>query len=347
MDIDVKQALIDVIVSENNNDGNKLSEWTDLDIDFSQTEISLYRLDYEKLDPLISPEIIASTSFTNDTDSLITQRFSDRRTTTTTASWSLDHTINLSLTASASASFVLSASVTASTSISFREQQSGTTSQSQEWSWDASVPVPPRSRVEVNILVQKATYSPRFTAILLIDKSLILRGNLNGKARAIMVIPGLTAGITIEKYSFLSVFLDTSPNAPPDAWRHNMSALKLTLSGRFNGVVGVNKIVTAKQFPINSGEQVALTILPSRAPAAMQVDKIADGPTIGPSDGVTYSILSTREDRRATPLCGYNDIGVPNTGVYRIESRLYTEYRTGSLVRTWQEDAETFVRCED
>jgi hypothetical protein len=31
--------------------------------------------------------------------------------------------------------------------------------------------------------------------------------------------------------------------------------------------------------------------------------------------------------------------------VFRIESRFYSEYNNGRLVRTWSQEAEVFVRC--
>jgi hypothetical protein len=68
--------------------------------------------------------------------------------------------------------------------------------------------------------------------------------------------------------------------------------------------------------------------------------------TIGPANGVSYRVISAHEVvKMDAGRCGYHDLSLPNGGVFRIESRFYSEYNNGRLVRTWSQEAEVFVRC--
>lgn len=69
---------------------------------------------------------------------------------------------------------------------------------------------------------------------------------------------------------------------------------------------------------------------------------------IGQPDGIYYEVIATREESRSdASRCGFNDLSLPNIGIYQIETRGYKEYRNGELVRSWQDDVENFVRCMD
>ena len=71
----------------------------------------------------------------------------------------------------------------------------------------------------------------------------------------------------------------------------------------------------------------------------------ASGATIGPPDGISYTITSTSQARRMSAACGFNDFGVPNGADYLVERRHYEQYANGDLVRAWDEDFETFLSC--
>ena len=71
------------------------------------------------------------------------------------------------------------------------------------------------------------------------------------------------------------------------------------------------------------------------------------GDTIGPADGVSYQVVSSHEELQSTAECGFNDLGVPNNGIFMVETRDYTEYENGVLVKTWTEDVSTLSRCSD
>jgi hypothetical protein len=76
------------------------------------------------------------------------------------------------------------------------------------------------------------------------------------------------------------------------------------------------------------------------------VEEINMPSEIGPPKGISYTILSSKEITRATPACGYNDLGVvPNEGVFKVELRKYEEWIDQKLARTWTEKKEEFLRC--
>jgi len=72
---------------------------------------------------------------------------------------------------------------------------------------------------------------------------------------------------------------------------------------------------------------------------------LEDGPVIGPPDGTSYEILYTNEVAKPSIACGFNDIGVPNTGIYTVEARQYRTYVNGKLVSQHQEFVEVFKSC--
>ena len=69
------------------------------------------------------------------------------------------------------------------------------------------------------------------------------------------------------------------------------------------------------------------------------------GATVGPADGIIYTVLGSREVTRPAIECGFNDIGAGNPGVFSVENRAYSEYLHGTILRSWSEDVETFLRC--
>ena len=62
-------------------------------------------------------------------------------------------------------------------------------------------------------------------------------------------------------------------------------------------------------------------------------------------DGVHYRIDKVQKIHKQTTNCGYNDLGVPNLGLFMRQFRTYFEYRGGRIVRTWSRTHDRFVRC--
>ncbi|MEO8180636.1 MAG: hypothetical protein ABI895_17510 [Deltaproteobacteria bacterium] len=89
--------------------------------------------------------------------------------------------------------------------------------------------------------------------------------------------------------------------------------------------------------------RIALTLLVSGVAVAED-----DGPKIGKCEGTTYEVLSSRETVGPDSVrCGTH--GETPTGVnarFKVELRAYTECKDGSVVKTWRDTVEEFVRCE-
>jgi hypothetical protein len=68
-------------------------------------------------------------------------------------------------------------------------------------------------------------------------------------------------------------------------------------------------------------------------------------PVIGVPDGIRYEVLYVTSTYKATPLCGFNDLGIMNTGIFMVECRQYTNYVNGVPAAQWQELVETFSSC--
>lgn len=74
---------------------------------------------------------------------------------------------------------------------------------------------------------------------------------------------------------------------------------------------------------------------------------LESGSTIDPPDGTRHSVLYTTQEFRMTPLCPFNDAGLPGTGIFDVEHRLYTEHANGVLIRSWEEKVERFTGCRN
>lgn len=80
--------------------------------------------------------------------------------------------------------------------------------------------------------------------------------------------------------------------------------------------------------------------LGSRRPTAAP-DEI--GP---PPDGKLFETLYSIEEQRMDPgQCGFNDLGVPNAGIYKVDYGTWHEYLGGREVATYAGKQETFMRC--
>lgn len=77
-----------------------------------------------------------------------------------------------------------------------------------------------------------------------------------------------------------------------------------------------------------------------REPAPMPKDEI------GPPDGRHFDVDYETEEMRSDPgQCGFNDIGAPNFGVYKVLHGTWREYANGQIVASYPGTQETFLRC--
>jgi len=67
--------------------------------------------------------------------------------------------------------------------------------------------------------------------------------------------------------------------------------------------------------------------------------------TIGPPDGIHYTVMASREIAKPHVGCGFNDVGIPNTGIFTAEDRQYSNYVNGKLIAQWGLTVEVFKEC--
>lgn len=78
---------------------------------------------------------------------------------------------------------------------------------------------------------------------------------------------------------------------------------------------------------------------------SLMTNTFEPGDTIGPPDGTKYQIISTSTFTRMSPACGFNDLGLPNGGNFKSETRRYETWVNGALVAQWTDTVETFLGC--
>jgi hypothetical protein len=287
---------------------------------------------YDAFDALIVPRTIATATFVNNLDSPASQSFSDSKGTTSTSSWTVTRGVTFGVTVNAGVNFIFSGSISVNSSVSFSKSESQSVAVQQTWSWNTSIPVPKKSRVEVSVVIHEATYRPRFTAkVRYVGAAWLYQGGNN----------------TIGWVYDLGVLFRQYPD--PRVTVVDDYTIVVEVEGVFEGVAGVNYLVKADQYPVGPGAIVSTSLLPlyqADLPTGV-ASLLAHGPGIGPADGISYTITGSREERRMNPVCGYNDLGFPHPGVYLIETRQYFEHSNGTLIRTWRDDVETFLRCEN
>jgi hypothetical protein len=63
-------------------------------------------------------------------------------------------------------------------------------------------------------------------------------------------------------------------------------------------------------------------------------------------DRISFEVLRSREViQPCGEFCGDHGFRRPNDGLYRVETRLYSEWLRGRLVRTWTAKVDVFVEC--
>lgn len=66
---------------------------------------------------------------------------------------------------------------------------------------------------------------------------------------------------------------------------------------------------------------------------------------IGAPEGTKYEVLYVTETSKPTVQCGFNDVSIPNLGIFKVEARVYRTYVQGKIVAQWDQQVESFLRC--
>lgn len=284
------------------------------------------------------PNKVQELIYVNDADAVGTQRISDTKTTTATLAWTLRKTVSSSSTQSIKVPLPKGIEISANQSqqVSLERTDSQTHTVTQSWSWDTTIPIPARSQLNVEIVVDEIETKCDFTA----------SATFSGE----VVIVKITIGEGLQRIRFgVGDFFARYIGDPRVSVIDN-HAIAVPIEGELRNREGRKYHIEVHQLPLQGDAKPtsfkALVATRSMLGVGGMMPTL-DGDTIGTPDGISYRIVSTRDEVRPTPACGYNDAMAPIAGSFKIETRFYEEFRDGSLVRSWTEDVETFDHCID
>lgn len=132
--------------------------------------VDLLEFTYEKFDVTKAPTLVGSMTYSNGSDTQATQTISQTESTTSTSKWSVTAGVKVGAKTQfkVSAPIFAEGKVEASIELSLAGTHEQTTTQSQAWSYSVSVPVPAHTRVEADLIVSMAKYSPNWRARVLL-----------------------------------------------------------------------------------------------------------------------------------------------------------------------------------
>ncbi len=309
-------------------------------VDIGAVGSAIDRFTYAIVNETVAPVEIASSSYLNDADRDASERFSDSKSTTAQAGWTIRQGVTSSLGVTLQQTPLpgsISFGGSSSTTVSFERSDTQSISETQTWTWDTTIIKPARSREEVSVIVDEVTYETTFTA----------RATFYGRVKTRVLIAPSNL-IRVRELGIGELF---TAYPHPRVQVIDLNNMQVELSGSFRAVRGRKYRVAVQEFKLGAGGKTPKTyqsgILFESALVDLGQFASFDGGTIGPpNDGIHYRVLGSRmEERPAAALCGYNDVSAPNLGEFLVETRLYEEWRDGKLLRSWTEEPSTFQGC--
>jgi hypothetical protein len=273
-----------------------------------------------------------------------------------TESWQVTKSRGVSTTAGASVtlsgistpigsgSVSVSFSQTVSTSVATTEGNARSVTRST----NDSVSIGPKKSIQYELLAYQTTAEIPFRAVVIIDGD--LSPNLSGVSVASQLLSELARTLTIEgsiQVSALSEGFLSVIELPQTVVAVDASHTTETTTESFSSLGTMSNLMKMSFFAprdVERDDSKVIASPPASTPGQTQIQDNG-GTTIGPPEGTHYEILYTEKVYRPTPQCGFNDIGLMNGGVFRIEARRYTTYVNGVSVATWEEKVEVFEAC--
>ena len=272
-------------------------------------------------------------------------------TVSSAASWSISKTFGLSTTVGASVGMQVgipnvgtgSLTVNWSQTVSASTQQSEGGSTAVTRSTMDTVTIGPRKSISFELLAYQTTIDVPFSAWLIID------GDVDSNLAGISSVSELVAEAerTIQFAGTLRIS-DVS-----DAFL-NVQELGGISAGE-NAAESIESSETSLFLPVTANSQYLAkftrqNMLPRVGDAISTAVSTALGlfgtdSEIGPPDGISYEILSVFRVYKPTVACGFNDLGIVNGGIFRVEARQYRSYANGALLGQWFENVEVFESC--
>jgi len=205
--------------------------------------------------------------------------------------------------------------------------------------------IPPKTALDAELFAYQAAAGLPFSAQVVIDGDLVANQSGVTKASQLLTVAERTLPfegvLTLNEVSN-SVFR-TIPLIGADACVPAPAAETFT---KFK--ISPQQLVKMNaQFDAAAVEKYSTLLSPEMKKQLAATVMSDDGPSIGPADGTSYSILYSLEVLKPDAgNCGFNDLSVPNGGIYKRETRQYETYANGKLISREVKDVDTFLRCQ-
>ena len=194
--------------------------------------VEMLEFEYDKVDVSHTPQLVASSTFSNGTDAQATQTFSDTKTTTSSFKWGLQEGLKIGAKTSFKVGVPLIADgkVEVSAELNVGSTQEWTTTQAQSWGYSAQIPVPPHTMVTASLLVTMAEYSPSWR----------MRLRVTGETR--LTVPGYPGSKSVPVSKLLA-------GLPGVQATDDGNAVAVVATGTFKGAQGLGSEVVTAQAP--------------------------------------------------------------------------------------------------
>jgi hypothetical protein len=197
---------------------------------------------YEPLPLTTTPGLLADAEYTNDTDAQGIETFANTKSTTAVQQFSVTNGYTIGVGVEIHVGLpVIGGSVRGQYDVSCSKTEMQSISETESWTWSATIPVPPRSRVVASVILQRASYNPRFSA----------RVRVRGKVTWSYSRPRTEYSAVWDIGSLLAHFPYPGVTVIDD------STIEIAIDGQLVGVQGLRTIVKVQQFKIDTGELVS------------------------------------------------------------------------------------------
>jgi hypothetical protein len=318
------------------------------------SQVNTLKFDNAKLASLPELSLFTQKRLLNCADASISSSVS--LALTGTRSWSVSKTDGVSTTTSASATGSLSVDKVGSAGLSISWSQAISTSTTKQESVQEAVTrtmgdvvsVGPKKAVNVSFVAYQVTIEIPFSATVEVDGDLATNEGGLLKASALLskqerTIP-LNGSLRVVDVSNATVRTDDLAGQAGCDGKDGKYFEEGGQQAIFKSAA-LGDQLKAGFAALNKASHNASASEAQAQASALMAAPVAEIPEIGPPDGTSYQILYTTETAKPTPACGFNDLGLMNTGIFTVEARQYRTYAKGILTEQHEESFEVFKSC--
>ncbi len=208
-----------------------------------------------------SPEVLASTSFKNDTDVTDSAQFQQNKSTTASFSVAISEGVKIGAetTVQTQIPFIAKGEVSLSAEASLSSTQNVGSSETQSFSVNTTINVPPRSRVEASLLISSLSYKGKLNVQMVVGGQIRI---LFGSTRLVVPIADVITAIQANPPGNWT-FTDKT-GAKFQLSNGDMAMFSVTdtkqvqfaASGDLQAKFGAKQTVDVKQFNLTDGKLV-------------------------------------------------------------------------------------------